>query len=1598
MKPEIGFRAMKMNEKIWFVFGLVMMLGISSVAVAAATDETDYGFLDVKQSGEYGEVLQIGMLVSEPAVTPEGESAAAIYNAIWASCDGAEDVNACFLEQAEQHVPEGGVLPAMYSVENARFKVAMYNPATGRYETDVNCEGTGTVVTADQVTELPGYGDATIQYYHGTCNVPKEYFEGRRATFQVQYLPEEGAPVITYQKPVVEISDTKTSAIDVLKAAITDAVRAFSEGTATGTGTLPCIGVFLILGLLLASMYFAGKSPITLLDITSPRLPAPKGFMASGQVLLPYGYGEMKRALKGKAAAGIAAIAGASALRGGKLGHSDNLPKWRKAIDKSGATGDDKKFMNGLATLFEENNQLAKKGVTEKISNDKIGAMFKKVPHDMTQKDYETVAELLHNMRARGGKDEALSNIIKDYIQTQRTSRTMEVLSGQPDLTARNKMHQKIAGQVGKYLGSNRYYVSSTTWGGSLDSVIRSARVAGRGTKEIFRQAPTAVRGVTKTTIEMIGGKGALEKMERAGKRGSRFAGVVSKELKKKGPGMELGGMMPIDEKMDHLYNKLKKEITRDEMKFVMKELYRKLGMNFEVAEEKLAKMGYTAVDILKESGYAENAAAIEKMEGRMRTILMDGKLSDTAKLEALKALAMEYNALSKSALRDMDAFNSQLMKIDESKEAGYMKFIELNALLEKHQAQAKAAGVGQIADDGHFYTVVGRESVNGRDIWETTLLRTMVYDAENGMLGKTAGIKDEMLSAQLNIINRTATLKPTTNMHELPEYMRNPAELKKLESMVVKNFGELLTEDGKRMLAEKGKNVHSATLEDYTAVGTGLAYNMKGVPRTFQEVDEKGRVAFWGAEEEFGPRAGTFKVDMKRHWVSEIDTGKPFAIGQWVNSRYERSYVGPHDPSIEAHLDRMPGSANWSVSERAKKGKELMVQKLLKEDMENRFNSQFSYAAYGKTPEVARYYTGTMAGFMEKALMDRGMGEMHPDLNFVKTMDLSKPADLKKLGEIVKRYETDFQKVLNHKVTFDDIVTSNKAYVMHYEGGFSFYRKGMALSGADRVYGDVVIKDKHTGQNRAFNVDDVAIEFKGRPDLQREYYKAQSSGDPKDWTGFMNSAAKWKEEGGFDLEKEKVFGALCWRHSNQTFDMMSHWQKSAVEIVPKREAMALAPTPFRMFGAESVGAEKLMTHLKRYGEDMGNYLAKIGVGAGGQVFQQSYAVTAHSEALRQQSMRTAMQIYQLDAKTLSPEEKRDYYKFAHEHGPYHHAWDWAIDRNPQKHSSSHGIQQAMDSYFQFGPRSNYQAKEYVRGTMTKSEWYTFNAIHGFPLDIASKMMRPYAQMFGGMQMSMQGMASKWDKSQNPLKTWDYTPTRFAEAGRALNPLSFSWGKSALGQLPKKLNVWEGSLEKHGLAGADIIGGHAQAPQDIFGKRTGTYVVARAFEANPGASIYDYRVNIKVDPTQAEFMHRNKDSFALMDKETKEQALSYTMNRTVSAEALGIRRSQELMAYGMWQNSLYGWANPLTFIYHLPLPFIPPSLSPKDIATNAVRKAKMKEPGRSWAAGVGDMFRDAGQASLRYMQPWKGAMVAFCPVCHKPNYKGSRCNCGGRVY
>lgn len=1576
---------MKMNGKIWFVFGLMMvMLGMSSIAVAAfGSEETvPRGMIGIKVAGETADyvTLEVGVVYVEEFTSTDGKSAEEINKEIETTCGG--DL-ACIADEYEKRSISADSRVEFDST-NAVFTVDYLNPVSNTWTVVPGCDNIATDNTDEDGID---YYTTKKPYHYATCEVDKSLYEGVKITVRANLVSSD-VPVDAPSQ-TIELGGAKAAPANIFSSVLSNLVGGLTAaapgmitcppGEVCPFYTLPCLGVFIIVGLLLASMYFSGKSPITLLDITTPRLPAPKGVAAGGQVMLPYGYGEMKKGINRKMGAAISALALSRKAMQGKMGYNPELEKAKKDISKLMKSEKAKGPVIGGGKQAEEMlESIATAGIRAGLSAKDMKALMSSLPYRYGDAEHKVLADILGRLKAKGGKDALMGDTIKDYMLSMRTMQTMDALSGHPDATTRSMVHQKMQTAIGKLGGTNRYPLLGVAAGGSFDSGVRSFGVVKTGTKAMIEHAPDMARAVARTTMEMVGGARAMERLEKKKPGAAAW-------LKKPSKAVELGQMFPVGDKMEHLYNTMMAEAEKDQAKYVLKQLYKKMGVNFAITEEQLVEMGYTDMNILEISGYNKNKGAIEALEKEIQEKVFSKGLTGAAMRDALLEIAEKHGAVIDD---NMMKFSNRLAEIDASTAPGYSKFLELQEVLAQHEKATKAY---EATETDKFYSLVGRSSVS--DMWSTFVLRSLIHDADNKKL-VGGGLKEELQVAWLRTVNRMTSLKPTSNMEELPSYMRDPAELAKLEKRINSTLGELLTDEGKANLKKfTGKTVENATIDDHMKV----LYGGKSMaPGDMTEVDKEGHVAIWGDAREMGALEKNYKVYTDELWLNHLDTKENIAIGMWTESRFKRSYIDPYDATVEATLDRKPGSGKWSIAERTEEAKKEWTKKIIKEDMEQRFNSHFSLNAYGKGPETAAFYSGVAAGFLEKAMIEKGLPENHPDVVLARTVDVSNPSQLRKLNKVITKYSGEFEEVMKRPVTYDDIYTSKQAMVMLYEGGFAFAHKGMPLSSSDRVYGTVTIRDQN-GRRKEFAPEEVVIDFPGREDLKMAFYEARDTKDPKKWSAFMDAAEKWKS-GAPSHEKEKVFSALVWEYGQNTYDYNKYYAKTSLEISPKREAIPLAPDALRMFGIEGGKLREAIKPFRDLTHDLGNYIGKVALAAGGPVFRGSYDVTPTSSYLRMHSWRLAQDIHTKNYPDLTVAEREAYKRVGVAHFEYHQEWQWAIDRNPLRHSTSHGLQQATESYFQYGPRSTFDAQDYIRGTMTKSQWSVFRyGPYGAVTDLASKLHRIPTAMFGGAQMSMQGYPSRWDLTGNPLKPWDYTPTRMGEGVRALNPFSFDWAKQGIGKAIGKSNVWEGSLQRRQLTGPDIAGGLTVAPQDVYLKRVGTMTVARLGDANPGEAYITYGMKTKQDPAMAEWMLRNKDAFYMYDKNVKEQALSNTTRRTVAAEALGMRRSQELRQFGLLQNSLMGWANPMLFLWHMPLPFIPPQWSPKEQLMKAAQKVKYGS-GRRLDAWVKDEYRSKKDAALKFAQPWKGAMVSYCRRCGRSGYKGSRCICGGMIY
>ncbi|MBU0531958.1 hypothetical protein KKB44_00525 [Candidatus Micrarchaeota archaeon] len=1523
-----------------------------------------------------GTQIQISVLAFDPAVSTGGTDIRSVMQQITEDCAGEQT---CIMQRGQEITAASEYELNLESLQNARITVEYYNMIAGDYTPISSCQNLHTTISGD-ATVPSAEGEVSVPYYYTECDLSSALSgQSGRTTLRVSYDPEPGA-LICPSYNLYYFNNVNVPAAT----ALTQNLNNLMEGMIQSAGgTLPCLGVFLILGLLLSSLYFAGKSPISLLDITTPRLPQPKGVAAGGQILMPFGWTEMKRTTRAKmvAAAGAAAIS-ARLLARGRGGDAD-LRRLRDRISGLRGTAADR-----AAGDVEQGKKMADALVTAGRSigmkGSELDHLASNLPYHYGDAEQRTIAQILEALEKRGGRDALLGATMRDYFLGQRTYQSLETITGHHAPGERDTVHYAVTSRLTKAFGVNRYAVIGGFVPGMYDSIWRTTKVVGRGTKAAFTQAPELARGAARTTMEMIGGRRAIQDLE-ARSGSSAFAAWVTKKHPSE---VVIGQAFPVNDKMAHLYRTLRDETYRDEMRYVLRQFYKKFGVNFNLSEHELAELGYKDLDILKRSGYKATAELLAA-EQEMRRIL-SGSMTSQQKLQALTTFAEAHGA---HIDHQMLAFSQKVASIDESAHAEHVKMILLQKELEEQNKVRMSVSTGGMIHDDAYQCHVGGDSLRQSHMWETMVLRTMVWDAENGHL--QGGLKEELLSARLNVANRMASLDPTTAIGQLPEHMRNEAQLKAVTERNRKDLIQLFTDEGHALFQKvSNKSMQAASMNEIVQFMYGGE-----TPKTCHIDKKTGKMIWWEGDTELSLPKGTTLVDVKRHWVDKLTAQDNFAIGQWVESRFTRSYVPPFKASIEAELDRAPGSANWGVKQRTAEAKKLWVLDQLQQDMEQRFNSQFGHNTYGTTRETMKFYSGVMAGFMEKALRDKGLSNNHPDVRFLEEMDIASPEHLRRLNGLMQTYGKEYHDTMAKPITYDDIAKSNKPVVMFHEGGLGYYKKNMALSDMDRVLGGEVALKDNTGQLRKFIPEDVPINFGGRDDLSREYGRVSRSKNPNDWTNFIENASKWAKEGGYNYEKEKVLAATLWSYANQTYDYERFWRNSAVSVQAQRQVTPAAPSPLRFFGAD---APKFTTDVVKPFRDMGmhfgDYISKVALQAGGSLHTTAYDITPTSEYYKQHSWQLASKIMaNKDMQNLTTEEQTAYRNVAMQHHAYHQVWDYAIDRNPWRQSTSFGTHQAWGSFFHFGPSQQYSVKHNLRAYLDRGEYASFMGMYGFPMDLAGKMMRPYTNMIRGLQMSMQGYASKWDSTPDALRQWNYTQPRILEAMQSINPFSFRWYPGKTSETISKLNKYGGSLEQHQLAGPEFSAGLKQAPQDIFLQRKGAYATARTDAVNPGTSFYNYRHEMQFDAPMAEYLLRTHDATYMYDKKVQEAAMNNTVRRTVSAEALAMRRDQELRGFGAMQNPLFGWANPIAFLWHMPVPLYPTSLTPRDIVSNYVRRAK-HGGGGSYADGLTGVANDLAKGTSKLVQPHRIHMVVYCPKCSRSGYRGSRCACGQVLY
>jgi hypothetical protein len=1450
-------------------------------------------------------------------------------------------------------------------------------------------------VTASNVTRVKGILDPNNPdaddgpYYYALCTIPIQQppFRGTCKNIIAVFIPPPG------EKGAFQGTE---SVCDMQGSDIT----AFTNGLATLlTPSSPgCFTAFILFALLLASMFFSGKSPISLLDLTTPRLPSPKGLAAGGQVLTPFGYGEMK------------------ATTTKKIEAAKNVFKQRYGS-----------LMTGVVQLAKKYGA-EKEALTITRKGEKINTWGKN--------EHEAFGKMITAIEkgakvARDKKALLDAKILQDWYIANLQLQRLNVLTGHPDVAKQGPILKATETFVKHTVG--RLRMVGPMVGATIASGVRSARVMGRFTKAI-----------TGAPIRAMVGEKKLKKLEETAKTSPSAKVFYDWLTAASGAKLQVGGFYPIKDRAAMLYRTLHSEAYHDMIKYALKQLYKKYGMRFDIDIQEMVTMGYKDIDILARSGFRRNEE-LARIEDEIKNILSKSHYTPQQKYEMIVSL------LETKGVRLDPSLKRAASKIEEIEKSNVEEHIKLVTLYEylstDHNIQNSRESLEKkIKEPDKFNFSMGHDRMAPTEYWENLVLRRLIYDAENGLL--TGRIEDILKATWLYLINRMNSL--AGRKEDLPEFY-TAEELQKIQKRAIRYAVDLMTEDGIRKFEEyygfnPRVNLNKVTVDHLMSLlygGEEIIRKYKLAKDTFTaHVGPDGRAYWWGSDKELGPDPRWWKVDMKRNWLDSSSGGwGDLALARWVQLRFTKSYVPPYKAEIERALnDKYADVKTWTpekIKMRTMDAKKMWLEHLLEEDLKSFMNSIFAQNAYGQTNETVYFYSKIMAAFLAAMLREKGVPDDDAQIRMLESLDLTKKQDRRTFIELLKTYDAEFSEFLKKPVTYDTIAKSKYPMVMLHEGGIAPYIKGMALSDYDRPLGGYVAIRDNNGRYRRFDQDHVRISFEGRPELEQLFTMLSKEKDKTKWNeplpqlgnkSFLEAVKEWA---GNDFERQKVFNGVLWRYANTTDDWKGFWNESAITIKAKRDVVPLSPLTWRMFTkGEMPGVEKLQK-VRNFLLSVGDFISRASLAAGGPLLEASYAITPFSEYFRQQSWHLARMIKTLDEKdwdiilsdVASPAQRKKlraaYEEVAMSHFPYHQVWDYAIDRNPWRSSTSYGAYQAWGSFFHYGPFNPFPLRTNYRAYLTRGEYIAWE-IQNWPMRVARSVGMPFVHIIRGAQQAMQGYPSRWDTTFSPMRQWDYTPPRVRDFLSVLNPITTYFSvhvPETTGKIGTRIANYYNQIREmvfgfefknplvyHDLAGGThmsrgIGGGLKQAPQDIFFIRKGVYASARTGEANPGCSYYDYRFVLQLDNSMAEYLAYRageQSAYFRQNEYVMEQAMKNTVKREVDGVALAMRREHELRGFGVLQNTIYGWFSPPLFLWHLPLY---PQISPKELVTGIAQRIRFG----GVRGNVGQMFKDMAErayyATNRGITSWRSWRVVYCPVCQTAGYRGSVCrNCKTVLY
>ncbi|MDD5096239.1 MAG: hypothetical protein PHY95_01870 [Candidatus ainarchaeum sp.] len=592
-----------------------------------------------------------------------------------------------------------------------------------------------------------------------SCRIDPEIYTGKCVQFYLEFTGGKPAGMPAELNPVqssLRICDPERTAFSAMGSALS------TIGAASLANPICIIG-FVILGLFVASMFFSGRSPASLLDITTPLLPKPKSMSYSG---LAFGatYVRMRR--------GIENIRKAS----GKLlsGQSGQL---RAELMKRGFSPRELDDILALAKDAPHMGYLALRALREGKTVAQAKEIARLRPQPGKDADLKRAAEELRKMRERKGEEDAALTAVSARIEADLADKTLALITG--------NVPPRIAKTVKAVLDSKKsplYYLMPEDVRDQLRVGIGSAFASGRHVSQFTKKAAKGVVSMVSATKAERAGAGALMPAMPAPKKGE-----ARKDLY----------LMDIRSRISEFYKTQVQESKANAAMYLVKRILESRGVKLELSEKELLEIG--KLEIVGHMGLAGNARALDA-DKKIRAILSSKDIPMELKAEMLMKLATTEGVSFDRV--GVQAFMSKIRSIEATQKSDREKLQELHDYLKERFKVDKICDFRDEARGG-FYPWVGRDSLRYSagnkkydDTWTFMLLHSFLDGAASA---KPTSFVDSAKLMWLRLVNEMWGLLPSD-----PKLM--PGLDEKLRPMMrrAEEYAKsLLTEEGRKKLGE---------------------------------------------------------------------------------------------------------------------------------------------------------------------------------------------------------------------------------------------------------------------------------------------------------------------------------------------------------------------------------------------------------------------------------------------------------------------------------------------------------------------------------------------------------------------------------------------------------------------------------------------------------------------------------------------------------------------------------------------------------------------------------------------------------------------------